>query len=273
LLGQLGEVATIVQRRGIDFEEFLTLRGNDPEGKGRLPRVRLQVPREGAAAEIAGDHYFWSEHDEAEFVRKHHLRGEDPEFDTVLAPGPAAGEGDTAPPAEGADNGNGNGNGAANGNGHARAGAAIRKELHEVKELERIIARLAEFGLSMDDYALVQEESLSGEKMPTRFELVSKDARGHPQVTPIPNVARIVPTILDVGKHGLEIKRFKGLGEMDADQLWETTMNPANRVLLKVTWDAATQAEQLFSVLMGEEVEPRRKYIEEHALEVKNLDV
>jgi DNA gyrase subunit B len=60
---------------------------------------------------------------------------------------------------------------------------------------------------------------------------------------------------------------------MDAEQLWETTMNPADRVLLRVTWDAASEAEQLFSVLMGEDVEPRRKYIEDHALDVKNLDV
>ena len=69
------------------------------------------------------------------------------------------------------------------------------------------------------------------------------------------------------------MKRFKGLGEMDADQLWETTMNPENRTLLRVTWDAASEAENLFSILMGEHVEPRRKYIEDHALEVKNLDV
>ena len=60
---------------------------------------------------------------------------------------------------------------------------------------------------------------------------------------------------------------------MDADQLWETTMNPENRTLLRVTWDAASEAENLFSILMGEHVEPRRKYIEDHALEVKNLDV
>ncbi|MDH3582762.1 MAG: hypothetical protein OER86_00945 [Phycisphaerae bacterium] len=60
---------------------------------------------------------------------------------------------------------------------------------------------------------------------------------------------------------------------MNADQLWETTMNPDNRTLLRVTWDAASDAEQLFSILMGENVEQRRKYIEDHALEVKNLDV
>jgi len=78
---------------------------------------------------------------------------------------------------------------------------------------------------------------------------------------------------VEAGKHGMEIKRFKGLGEMDAEQLWETTMDPANRVLLRVTMDDAAEAQNLFSVLMGEEVEPRRKYIEDHALEVKNLDV
>jgi DNA gyrase subunit B len=60
---------------------------------------------------------------------------------------------------------------------------------------------------------------------------------------------------------------------MDAEQLWDTTMDPKKRVLLKVTWDMASDADSLFSILMGEEVEPRRKFIEEHALDVKNLDV
>jgi len=60
---------------------------------------------------------------------------------------------------------------------------------------------------------------------------------------------------------------------MDAIQLWDTTMDPERRTLLRVTWDIAGQAENLFSTLMGEEVEPRRKFIEDHALEVKNLDV
>lgn len=60
---------------------------------------------------------------------------------------------------------------------------------------------------------------------------------------------------------------------MEAEQLWETTMDPARRRLLRVKWDAVSEAEELFSILMGEAVEPRREFIEEHALEVKNLDV
>jgi DNA gyrase subunit B len=69
------------------------------------------------------------------------------------------------------------------------------------------------------------------------------------------------------------VKRFKGLGEMNAEQLWETTMDPSRRTLLKVNWDMASNADGLFTILMGEEVEPRRKFIEEHALEVRSLDV
>ena len=72
---------------------------------------------------------------------------------------------------------------------------------------------------------------------------------------------------------GLSIQRYKGLGEMNPEQLWETTMNPANRVLLQVTIDDAQEADRVFDVLMGSDVLPRKKFIQTHARSVQNLDI
>lgn len=80
-------------------------------------------------------------------------------------------------------------------------------------------------------------------------------------------------TVMEMSKKGLYVQRYKGLGEMNPEQLWETTLNPSNRTLLKVTIEDAMIADDTFSVLMGEEVEPRRKFIENNALMVKELDV
>jgi DNA gyrase subunit B len=79
--------------------------------------------------------------------------------------------------------------------------------------------------------------------------------------------------ILEAGKKGVTIQRFKGLGEMNAEQLWETTLDPANRTLLQVKVDQYDEADQTFSILMGNVVEPRRDFIQENALKVVNLDV
>jgi len=83
----------------------------------------------------------------------------------------------------------------------------------------------------------------------------------------------LLSTILDGARKGYEIQRYKGLGEMNAEQLWETTMDPARRTLMQVVQDDPVQSEHIFSLLMGDAVDPRREFIQHHALDVRNLDI
>jgi len=136
-------------------------------------------------------------------------------------------------------------------------------ELHESKAIAELLAKLSRKGLSVDHYS-AQDKPL--------FELL--EGEGEKQtVKPLFSIAEILLSVLEVGRQGLQIKRFKGLGEMNPSQLFETTMDPNRRKLLRVDLTDAVEAEEMFTKLMGDEVEPRRQFIEDNALNVRNLDV
>jgi DNA gyrase subunit B len=93
------------------------------------------------------------------------------------------------------------------------------------------------------------------------------------KTVPITRPSELLDAVLAAGRKGLSIQRYKGLGEMNAEQLWETTLDPSNRSLLRVEADQADVADEIFTRLMGDVVEPRREFIQENALSVANLDV
>ena len=109
---------------------------------------------------------------------------------------------------------------------------------------------------------------VTGDEPPPRF-YIERDG----EEIPLYDLRELVTKVRQIGEKGIKITRFKGLGEMDAEQLWETTMDPTRRTLMQVKLDDAAAANDLFTTLMGDDVEPRRDFIEKHALEVKNLDV
>ena len=145
----------------------------------------------------------------------------------------------------------------------------LAEELNEVYRLNDIAVRLRdEYGLGWRDYLLKPQKTVSGEDLPTRFVVVNEESE-----FPAASLESVVQRVRQIGIQNLDIKRFKGLGEMNSDQLWETTMNPQTRTLLKVRLEDAGEADRLFSILMGDDVEQRRNFIQEHALEVQNLDI
>jgi DNA gyrase subunit B len=236
-LTKLARLSESVRRHGGDFEEFLNHRDQKTD---KLPAYLVKV-REGNDETV---HYFPDER----AVRKFHednldLNLFDEEMGQELLPL-------TAAPVKS--------------NGGTRRRAKL-VELHESTTVQKIIAELARKGLKVEHYAAADQPI---------FELIEGEgerATSHPLFS----IPEILEKIMEIGRRGVQIKRFKGLGEMNAKELFNTTMDPEKRKLLKVDLndDNAVEADQMFSKLMGDVVEPRRQYIEDNALNVRNLDV
>ncbi|HVF72011.1 MAG TPA: DNA topoisomerase (ATP-hydrolyzing) subunit B [Chthoniobacterales bacterium] len=238
-LERLAKLSESIRRHGGDFESFLSERGKKT---GKLPSYLVKV-RDGNEETV---HYF---HDEKE-VRQFHQGNTDlnlfeEETQQELLPlgsGPAA----------------------AKTNGANRRRAKL-VELHEATTIQKIMGELARKGLQVEHYAAADRPI---------FELIEGEG-DKATVHPLFSIPEIHQKIVEIGRRGVQIKRFKGLGEMNAKELFNTTMDPEKRKLLKVDLndDNAVDADKMFTILMGDVVEPRRQFIEDNALNVRNLDV
>jgi DNA gyrase subunit B len=235
-LEKLAKLSEAVRRHGGDFEEFLSHREKRSE---KLPSYLVKI-RDGNDESVR---YF---HDERE-VRKFHEENLDLNlFDIEM--------GQELLPLTSAPVRN---------NGARRRGKLV--ELHESTTIQKLIAELARKGLKVDHYAASDRPI---------FELIEGD--GERAVShPLFSIPGILQKILEIGRRGVQIKRFKGLGEMNAKELFSTTMDPEKRKLLKVDLndDNAVDADKMFTILMGDVVEPRRQFIEDNALNVRTKDV
>ncbi len=140
----------------------------------------------------------------------------------------------------------------------------------ESREIEALVKGLEKIGFRIEDYDvghLDRQQGGTDENAP----YIVKDKSGNE--FPCHSLLEVVERMKDLGGKGMVIQRYKGLGEMNASQLWETTMDPKTRRLIRVTVEDVVEAELMFSTLMGEEVVPRRAFIQRHAPDVQNLDV
>ncbi|MDP8258970.1 MAG: DNA topoisomerase (ATP-hydrolyzing) subunit B [Candidatus Aadella gelida] len=141
-------------------------------------------------------------------------------------------------------------------------------EFYEARALEKITKEITKFGLDIGDYEREKKNKDSKEKREEQKPVFVING-----AEKIFSLKGLLKHVMEEGEKGLSIQRYKGLGEMNPEQLWETTMDPERRTLQKVTVEDSVRADEMFTILMGDIVEPRREFILRHAKDVKNLDI
>ena len=249
ILADMEEAVVGLERRGISLREHAQRRD---AATGKLPEVH---------AILRGREYWFADLEAFNRFRQEQEAAGGATLSISDEPGTVAGAG--------ADMASG-------GQPTASASAAASQlqftELHEVRTINRSLSALDRFfreqarGLEFSLQMLIPQDR-TGSDQP-RYVL----RRGEHAV-PLEDLRGLAAAVRELGQKGLTVTRFKGLGEMNADELRETTLDPAHRTLIRVKMDDVAQADEMFRILMGEKVEPRRDFIEKHALEVRNLDI
>jgi DNA gyrase subunit B len=252
ILAGMEESLIALERRGISLKSHAERQG----AGGKLPEFHVYVGRD--------EHWFVTREELNDFLEEQQTAsgGQLPISDSP-AGAPESPPSPTRSVSEGLASSNGS---ESNGRGPPRAAPAqlLYTHLHEVRTINQGLADLREqFGF---DLSMLIPQERTGSDRP-RYVLT----RGEHEV-PLADL-RGLAAVREMGQKGLHVTRFKGLGEMNAEELRETTLDPANRTLLNVKMDDVAEADNMFRILMGDKVEPRRDFIEKHALEVRNLDV
>ncbi|MDO8488550.1 MAG: DNA gyrase subunit B, partial [Candidatus Omnitrophota bacterium] len=146
--------------------------------------------------------------------------------------------------------------------------------LFEAQEIDEFVSKIEKLGIEFDTYfssIIIPKPGTvkEGEKKNKAIYRIENDG----DVKEVFSLKDVLVYIKEVASKGMHIQRYKGLGEMNPQQLWDTTMDPEKRTILQVTLEDAVEADKMFTVLMGDQVEPRREFIENHAHQVKNLDI
>tara|TARA_B100000809_G_scaffold36258_1_gene31779 strand:+ start:116 stop:2638 length:2523 start_codon:yes stop_codon:yes gene_type:complete len=243
LVSEINFLFVSLIRHGIEPEAYIAAR--HPE-TGAFPIARISVR---LADGTLSEHYVYSDAEETEYIEQ---------ISESLAP-----RTESMPPAEGEEE--------AQADADAQAEVAREKLLQSAIEVARIFEAnlFDDIAKQLETYNLSTAD-LFGNGRTTLFNMVRD---GEEDTVSAFSIMDLIEQIKQSGKQGIQIQRYKGLGEMNADQLWETTMDPMHRKMLRVTMDDAFEAERIFSLLMGDVVEPRREYIERYAATVKDLDI
>jgi len=251
---ELQSLSNAIERRGVDFSKYLSFRHKKTK---KLPLYMVNVEGE--------DLFLYNDDELAKHIKESGLevKSEEKKPAAKELAGKAKAKGKEAEKAE-----------------KKEPPAPVEKtkaiaylEFYEARELEKIIEKMEKLGVDVEDYD-VPEEGGAGKKegkQEARKPLYKIDKEKERKS--FFSLKEILRYVMSVGKEGMTIQRYKGLGEMNPEQLWTTTMDPEKRTVLKVTLEDAVEADRMFTVLMGEAVEPRRDFIEKHAHEVKVLDI